>query len=138
MATIGLVSCVSAKRERPMEARELYCSPLFEKARDYAEGRCDSWFILSAKYGLVAPDRVIEPYNETLKDKKVDQRRAWADVVWRDLRPALSPGDRVVILAGEKYREFLVERIARHGCVLDVPMEGMSIGRQLQWLSRQR
>lgn len=54
-----------------MEARELYCSPLIRMERVYAERHRDRWFILSAKCGLVAPERVIEPYDETLKDKRV-------------------------------------------------------------------
>lgn len=137
MATIGLVACVKDKHECPMEARELYCSALFKDTRAYAEKYCERWFILSAKYGLVAPDRVIAPYDETLNRMRVAQRREWAEAVWRDLQRILSPGDRVVILAGVKYREFLVDRIARHGCIPDVPMEGLTIGWQLHWLPEQ-
>jgi len=37
----------------------------------------DKIFILSAKYGLVPEDMIIEPYNETLKDKSTQERRAW-------------------------------------------------------------
>ena len=29
----------------------------------------DKIYIISAKYGLVLEDKIIEPYNETLKDK---------------------------------------------------------------------
>jgi len=43
----------------------LYISDWFLKARRYAEASGCDWLILSAQYGLVAPDRVIAPYNRT-------------------------------------------------------------------------
>jgi len=137
MATVGLVSCVSRKRAQATDAQDLYESPLFLKARDYVEQTCDRWFILSAKHGLVAPQQVIEPYEETLNTKSRAERRQWADAVWRRLRAGLHCSDRVVVLAGAHYREYLVPRIKQHGCVVDVPMEGLGIGQQLHWLTRE-
>src|SRR5690606_13413659 len=56
--TIALVSCVSSKEPHAAPARDLYTSALFRKARAYAERNADAWYILSAKYGLVDPNRV--------------------------------------------------------------------------------
>ncbi len=137
MASVGLISCVSRKRAHATVARGLYDSPLFTKARDYIEHRCNRWYILSAKYGLVLPSQVIEPYEETLNTKSRAERERWAARVWKQLRPHLSFDDEVVILAGERYRQFLLPRITEYGCAVDVPMEGKSIGSQLRWLSQQ-
>lgn len=135
MAIVGLVSCVSRKRLRADEARNLYYSPLFVKARNYVENRCDQWYILSAKYGLVTPTQVIKPYEETLSQKPRVERERWAKRVWGNLHSRLRSGDRVIIVAGQLYREFLVQKIIEYGCTVEVPMEGLGIGRQLQWLS---
>lgn len=137
MAHVGLISCASRKRPDAAEAKELYDSILFTKSREYVEQRCDFWFILSAKYGLVEPTEIIEPYDETLNRKSRQQRVEWADRVWAVLRQRLKPDDHITILAGEKYRENLMERITRYGCHIDVPMNGLGIGRQLKWLSLQ-
>jgi len=137
MAVIGLISCVSRKRTHASEAQDLYDSPLFTKARQYVEKRCGTWYILSAKYGLVGPRQVIDPYEETLNTKSRAEREQWAQRVWADLFPHLHSGDHVVVLAGERYREYLVPRMIQHGCLVEVPMEGLGIGRQLQWLSKQ-
>jgi hypothetical protein len=136
MARVGLISCVSKKQANPIEARDLYDSALFTKSREFVEKHCDSWFILSAKYGLVEPTEIIEPYEETLNTKSHRERGAWADKVWVVLRDHLSPNDQVTILAGERYRENLIPRLIEYGCQVEVPMQGLSIGRQLQWLSR--
>ncbi len=69
---IGLVACCKTKLAEPARAEELYCSPLFCKARAYCLARYRRWFILSAKYGLVDPGHVISPYNCTLLE--LDQK----------------------------------------------------------------
>ena len=137
MARVGLVSCVSRKRSEAAEAADLYESALFKKAREYVERHCDRWYVLSAKYGLVDPRRVIEPYEETLNTKPRAEREQWASRVWTDLQSKLNQGDRVILLAGERYREDLVPQLVQYGCTVEVPMKGLRIGRQLQWLSRQ-
>ncbi|MGH7878403.1 MAG: DUF6884 domain-containing protein [Candidatus Binataceae bacterium] len=132
---VFLVSCVSEKHARPMPARELYCSPWFQKARAFVERQAGEWLILSAKYGLVEPDQVIEPYNETLNEKTIEERREWSKKVVQELRPHCPAGTSVAFLAGEKYREFLAPTLSELGCRVEVPMEGLGIGEQLRWLS---
>lgn len=137
MQTITLVSCVSKKRTIPLPAQDLYLSDWFLKASTYAKKVGDKWFILSAKYGLLAPDKVIEPYNVTLKTMPVHSRRSWAGRVIQDLKPILSSGDMVIFLAGDAYRENLITPIQIIGCQISIPMQGLRIGEQMQWLNHQ-
>jgi len=134
MATLYLVSCVGMKRNLPARAKDLYVSPWFLKARQYVEARSQRWRILSAKHGVVEPDAMIEPYNETLNTMSVRDRKAWSERVLRELRELAAPGDTVVFLAGARYREFLIPALATDGVTVEVPMEGLRIGKQLQWL----
>jgi hypothetical protein len=134
--TLCLISCVSRKKAGIHPARDIYDSALFRKARAYAERHADEWFILSAKHGLLSPETPIRAYNVTLNRMPAAARRKWADRVLRDLRSALRPRDRVVILAGKRYREFLLDEMERMCAGVTVPMEGLGIGRQLQWLTR--
>lgn len=133
---IVLVSCVSEKRTVPSPARDLYTSDWFTKAARYAEQVADEWYILSARYGLVHPDQVLEPYNATLKTMGKSARQAWAAQVFASLKPRLSPGDTVVFLAGQAYREFLLAQVTRLGRKVEIPMEGLRIGEQMQWLNQ--
>jgi len=139
MKTIYMVSCAAEKHAAELPAEHLYCSDLFQKARAYAlrnMGSDDQWYILSAKYGLLNPAMVIGPYNETLNDMRKSERTEWARRVESDLRNLLDPGDRVVFLAGQKYREFLEPALLALGCHILIPMRGMRIGEQLSWLGR--
>ena len=132
-----LVSCVSVKQDYPAQAKDLYVSPLFRKARACVEALRCPWYILSAKYGLVDPNTAIEPYEKTLKIMRAGERREWARGVLEALDPILPGVKSVTILAGKAYREHLEPELRRRGIIVNVPMEGMGIGRQLSWLDRQ-
>ena len=136
-AGLCLVSCVSLKRPVPAQARDLYTSPWFRKARACVEAMGRPWYILSAKYGLVDPSSAIEPYNQTLKSMPVNRRRAWASGVIEHLAPRLAGVNSVTFLAGRAYREFLEPELRRRGLTIYLPMEGLGIGRQLSWLADQ-
>ncbi len=134
--TVYLVSCVSQKREQPCAARDLYVSDLFRKARRYAEASGCLWFILSAEYALVEPDQVIAPYERTLNKMRAAERRAWGERVAAQIAKAVPDLSRVVFLAGERYREFLVGHLVGRGVEVSVPMKGLRIGEQLSWLGQ--
>ena len=137
MKKIALVACVSKKHARPLPAGRLYTSPWFAKASAYARRNADVWYILSAKHSLLDPGQVIEPYNQTLNTMPAAERRAWAERVSAELGKILKPTEIVIVLAGQRYREHLVGPIRSMGCRLEIPMEGLPIGKQLQWLKRE-
>lgn len=135
MTNICLVSCVKSKAKESREAKDLYTSALFRKAREVAENEFDKWYILSAKYGLVPPGKVIEPYEQTLNKMALEERKVWAKDVCKKLKKIVKPDDTVTFFAGLNYREYLVEELEEMECRVEFPMEGMSIGNQLKWLS---
>jgi len=134
MPTIVLISCVSQKLPHRARAAELYTSPLFVGALRYARSlNPDAIYILSAKYGLLDLEAEIEPYDVTLLNMRASEVRAWAARVLAQLRLCTDPQrDHYVFLAGEKYRQYLVPHMRSY----EVPMQGLSIGRQLQFLAR--
>lgn len=133
MKKIVLISCVSKKLPNRAKARDLYVSPLFRLNMGYARKlHPDAIYILSAKYGLVGLDDEIEPYDLTLNNMSAHQVKAWAKKVVGQISACANLSkDRFVILAGEKYRKFLLPHLAFY----EVPMQGLTIGRQLQFLS---
>ncbi len=132
---IALVACVGQKALTSQPAHLLYTSAWFQKAAAYAQQIADRWFILSAQYGLVAPEQVIAPYEQTLNRMAASRRRAWAERVLAGLQQEVRPGDEIVILAGQRYREYLVAPLQALGCEVRVPMAGLRIGEQLRWLN---
>lgn len=64
------------------------------------------------------------------------ERRAWADRVIRQMESILSSTDCVIVLAGMAYREFLMDYLRHRFQKVEVPMQGLAIGQQLNWLAR--
>lgn len=133
MKTIILVSCVGRKKQNPSPAKFLYCSDWFLKAYELVVLLNKEWFILSALHGLLHPDKIIDPYNLTLKKLPKKNRLEWSENVFGELKKILEPGDEVIIFAGESYREFLEEKLINFGAIVKVPMYKLPIGKQLQW-----
>jgi len=134
---VYLVSCVKRKRAEPAPARDLYDkSDWFRKARKYVEPTGCPWFILSAKYGLVSPNQWICPYEKALGNMRMEERRAWASRVKVQTDQHLPPADRIVVLAGMPYRRLLMDYLQQEAPCVQVPMEGMRMGGQLQYLAR--
>lgn len=136
MARICLIACVSLKDTRKMRAGDIYLSPLFKKAREFASNNFDRWYILSAKHGLISPDMVIEPYEKTLNKMSREDRRKWAENVFGEIKKYTKAIDEITFLAGLPYRQDLTPLLLKRGNKICVPMEGMGIGKQLQWLTK--
>lgn len=134
-AGLYLVSCVRGKLPCPAPAKDLYVSHWFQKARAVAESQGSTWFILSAKHGLLHPDTVTASYERTLNNMDVGERRAWASNVMQTLEPHVADVKTVFFLAFKKYREFLEPQLRARGIQVRVPMAGLRIGEQLAWLN---
>ncbi len=98
-----LVGCVKSKQATAAPAGELYVSPLFDGRRQYALDSGLPWYILSAKFGLLAPDDVIGPYDVYLAEQSTDYRKTWGEFV------------------------------AARGISLAAPLTGLELGRQVAW-----
>ena len=69
MRRIALISCSKSKQNYPCPARELYApSQLFSLSYQYAKKVADEVYVLSARYGLLAEEDVVAPYDLTLTD----------------------------------------------------------------------
>lgn len=120
---LHLVACCSEKLSHAAPARDLYCSRLFKMTRAVVER--EPWAILSAKYGLVLPDTVIEPYDVQLGGKIQSVRQQWADGVLAVIPKA----ERYVLWTGMSYAEFLEQPLRA-----ERPLRGLGIGMQYAYL----
>jgi hypothetical protein len=130
---IGLISSSKSQRDHPAPARCLYTGNLFELASAYVERACDTWYVLSAKHGLVAPGFPLAPYELSLYDFKAKRRRAWTRGVLESIenRGLNTPDTRWMVLAGEIYRQYLVSELRGE---VEVPLDGLNVWRQKEWL----
>jgi len=130
-----LVGCVKTKREQPSAVRDLYESALFKRRRWYAERRGVPWFVLSAEFGLVAPDEWLSPYDLELGRTSMEYRAAWA--IWSVARLERLIGSlvglAVEVHAGEAYVSAIEGPLAVRGAQVTAPLKGFGLGEQLAW-----
>ena len=133
MKQIVLISCASKKLKNKAKAEDIYISSLFRKSLQYAKSlQPDDIYILSAKFGLLKLNEIIEPYNQTLNTMPVDEIRKWSERVLQQLSNISNlQKDNYIFLAGDNYRKFLIPSIVNY----QIPMKGLKIGKQLQWLT---
>ena len=131
---IALVACAKQKQSMPCRAAELYApSTLFSLSYIYAKGNADRVYILSAKYGLVDEDEVIAPYDETLNDMSVDDRKAWSTRVLARLAQVCDvQADHFIILAGRNYYEYLLPGLVQ----VTLPLGNLPLGKRVELLRR--
>lgn len=136
---VYLIGCGKAKRDRPSQARSLYTGDLFRKSLAYAElasrQEPDVWgevYVLSALHHLVDLDKVVPPYNVTLKGQSSGYKRRWAERVAGELVYSgwLPWQTEFVFLAGAEY----VNPLRPHLPHVSEPMAGLGIGQRLAWL----
>lgn len=137
---VVIVGCGKTKVDHSCPARDMYQSELFRKRRAYAEKSSDAWFILSAKHGLLHPDTVIEPYDETLNDVVIGLWQMQVNAQVEDILRQF-PGEFLLfeVHAGKNYVRNLEYALSIAGLSqidyfqLFVPLAGLGIGSQLAW-----
>ena len=125
---------MKTKHDHAAPARHLYTSPLVRGRRAYVERSCARWFILSAKHGLLSPEVVIEPYNQTLKGRPRAEKRAWSDRVLEQLKSELKHlnGLHFEIYAGADYHDHgLAQGLKEAGAAVVLPWQGLGLGKRL-------
>lgn len=125
---VVLVSCCGPKLDKASPAKDLYTSPLFKLSRLWVEQQKLPWWILSAKLGLVNPEEVIEPYDQTLITMKKWDRMRWEAKVEKQLKSEIGTETEIVALMGSLYLTAL-----KSWKVIDL-LHGLPIGKRLQRL----
>ena len=91
-------------------------------------------YILSAEHGLLKLRDEIEPYDKTLNNMRSNEIKEWSKKVINQLNSLTDlKNDEFTFLAGEKYRKYLIPELNN----VKIPMKGLKIGKQLQWLTKQ-
>jgi hypothetical protein len=126
-----LVACGAKKRTEPARARDLYTGPYFKAALAYALELSPprDVFILSAKYGIVGPDDMLEPY-----DLKVGQPGAITSIGLSDQAEVYGMLKETVVVIGGALYVGLCRKVWRD---VEAPLAGKGgLGKQIAWMRK--
>ncbi len=116
MKTLCIVPCGSSKiwdkkpNAGPTKARDVYIGPFAKKCREYAEKFFpSSWCILSAKYGFLFPDEIVQgPYNVSFNNKSTNPI-SLNELSNQIIEKGLDTFERIVVLGGRNYVNMIKE-----------------------------
>ena len=87
------------------KAEDMYQGKLFKAVKEFVKAKRFDYVIISAKYGLLKPDQLIEGYEKTLRSREdVENIR---EKVEKELKVILPAYDRILVIAGSRYRDAL-------------------------------
>ena len=119
---IVLVSCGKQKLDHSAQGKDLYISRRFRAARKFAETFGSNWFILSAKHGLVAPDQILDPYDQDLNLLTSCEKSLWVETIVAGLLKYNLLPKQLVVLATGVYGDLLRECLKREGFSVIYPL----------------
>lgn len=142
MTVYTVLGCGKSKAiergDAPIPIVELYTGNHYRARLRYARQLGGPTWILSALYGLRAPDSFASWYDLTAADVNKDpgHRRDWNEATAAELLRQTEPGDVIVVLAGSEYVKHWRDELVAAGRVVELPLAHMGIGEQLAWLKR--
>jgi len=88
-----------------LPAKKMYQGRLFKTVKEFSDAMGYDYVIISAKYGLVFPNDIIKGYEKVLQTK--EDIKNIQSLVEEKLKPILGNYDKILVIAGEKYRKVL-------------------------------
>ena len=132
---IVFISCVKTKLPYEEMAKNLYCSNYFKTCYKYAQFLNPAHiYILSAKYGLLEPEDVICPYEMTLNNFSLEQKKEWAKFVKAQMKDKnIDFNQKAIFLCGNNYSVFLKQAFVEY----ETPLCNMGFGKQIKYMNEQ-
>ena len=105
---IAVIGCTSLKKDYKCKVEEMYSkSTLFKYTLMYCKQKnFDNIIVLSAKYGILKLDDEVKPYNHSLSDKSLKERKKWYEEISNYLNSNYK-NDEIIFYTSKPYFEGL-------------------------------
>lgn len=125
---IVFIGCGAAKMKNACKAKNMYIGNYFRLCFAYAQTFTtqDNIYILSAKYGVLPLEKVIEPYNRTLNKMTKQEKQDWKDMVIEQLiNIDIKENTEVAFICGTNYYNLLEDYFNNYKVLL--PKQGIGL-----------
>ena len=121
MQSIFIINCSKEKLNYPIKASDMYCSERFILSKKIAKKQGNKWYVLSAKYGLISPDTIIEPYDISVNDWSEKEKKEYASKVIKQISDYGIGKDRLVFLCNSPYTNDILKKLEKKKCQIVAP-----------------
>lgn len=119
-SNVLLVSCGKRKSNVTCKAKDMYNSCRFQTLKMIAETNNIKWHIMSAKYGLLSPNEIIDPYDLCITDCSSEYKKQWAAKMLKTLS-IYSKDTHFIVAANSDYAQHIVPALVNKGYKVSAP-----------------
>ncbi|NHJ04524.1 MAG: hypothetical protein EAX90_06855 [Candidatus Heimdallarchaeota archaeon] len=112
----------------------MYTSPRFYWIKKYAISNSKQWYILSAKYGLLKPNDIIEPYDVQLSTLTKKQLEKWVENTVNSINKKININDKVLFIGDDFYYDALKLKLKEKGYSFQSFMYGKSLDEKISFI----
>lgn len=119
---VFVIGCSVSKRSEASLAEDLYTSSRFRLCREVSRN-ADSWYVLSAKYGLLEPKTEIDPYDISLSNLQKNDCQQWAKRVVTQIVEKISKDSTITFLCDADYSSEISKELVGLGFSTRLPFD---------------
>jgi len=134
MKPLIILGCSGKKRNNRSPASDLYLSDRFTIGRNICKEYSEKWLILSAKYGLIDPSAIVDPYDLTLSDLDNRSVEKWVIEVSNDIKSVLLEKQPVIFIGDPTYFKDVSKNLIKQNIIIYIPFKHISKFRRCEWL----
>lgn len=129
-----IIGCSDKKATTARPAGEMYLSERFLAAKRIAQSYASTWLILSAKYGILSKDQIVEPYDVSLDSLCDEHYRSWVSQCSKQIINKTSPRDHVIFIGDNQYFMDIKELLILENRIVFMPLEFIPKEKQSRWI----
>lgn len=132
--TVTVINCGADKQSKQCAAKDMYVGSLFVASRKYVESMYGkNYCILSAKYHVLFPEDIIEPYDMFLGNFKKSEKEYWWSISAEQLLNKY-PKDTVFhFYVGQDYIKGILPILDKEKRKYEYYLNNLGMGYKIQW-----
>lgn len=130
---VAVINCGSAKQYKKCAAKDLYIGSLFVASRQFCESNYDHWCILSAKYHVLMPDDIVEPYEAFLTKFSKEDKQKWGKITAEQLLSKFPEDTEFDFYVSQSYINDTLKYLDSAGRVYNTYLNDLGMGYKIQW-----
>lgn len=131
--SVAVISCGRRKNNFRTQAKNLYTGNLFIAARKFCECNYSDWIILSAKYGVLFPEQMVEPYDLFIDDFTEDEKINWSNTVANKIMKMFDSNKTIDFYTSKNYQKYVIPILTRGGYSTTENLNNLRVALKTKW-----
>ena len=133
---VAVINCGSAKQHKKCKAQDLYIGSLFLASQEFCKSKYDQYCILSAKYHVLLPDDIVEPYDMFLTKFSKKDKEEWSRITAEQLLTKFPEDTEFDFYVSQSYLTYVLPYLDKAKRVYNTYLNDLGMGYKIQWFQQ--